>query len=137
LWQSQTPVSSLSPTVYNEQQVVYNNDSMLHTAWKPLLYIDTSANNGTGSWFHRKFFQEHLLQLRQKDFNLNADLIFDEYIGYSKRPIKPVPINGVTKEPSNVPMMNTRGYEVSGNISDKFYFETAAYENQGRFGVNR
>jgi len=130
---AQTP-SLLITNSYNEQQVIYNNDTMLHTAWKPLLYIDTSASKGTGSWFHRKFLQEHLLQLRQKDFNLNADLIFDEYIGYSKRPIKPVPINGVTKEPSNVPMMNTRGYEVSGNISDKFYFETAAYENQGRFG---
>jgi len=43
-------------------------------------------------------------------------------------------IGGVTKEPSNVPMMNTRGYEISGNVSDKFYFETAFYENQGRFG---
>lgn len=116
-----------------EQQVVYNNDSMLHTAWKPLLYVDT-VKRGYGSWLHRKFFQEHLLQLNEKDFNLNADIIFDEYIGYSKRPIKPVPINGVTKDPNNVPMMNTRGFEVSGNISDKFYFESAFYENQGRFG---
>lgn len=107
--------------MYNEQRIVYNNDTFLHTSWKPIVFVDTPRPASTGKWFRRKFFQEHLVQVKQPGFNLNADIIFDEYIGASKRYVE-------------TPMMNTRGYEVSGNIADKFYFETNFYENQGRFG---
>jgi hypothetical protein len=117
---AQTPVLK-ETNPYNEQEVVYNSDSIMHTAWKPVLYEDTSTVKGTGSWFHRKFFQEHLLQLRDSGFNLDADIIFDEYIGQSKRYV-------------TTPMMNTRGYEITGNLSSKLYFQTNFYENQGRFG---
>lgn len=127
--QAQVPVLRLSNT-FNEQQIVYNNDTFLHTAWRPLLYTDTSTYVPKGTWFHRKFFNEHLVQVRQKDFNINFDIIFDEYIGASKRPTHPF---NSDKE-SKAIMMNTRGYELSGNISDKFYFQTSFYENQGRFG---
>lgn len=127
--------SMLLTNSYNEQQIGYNNDSILHTSWKPLLYTDSSAVIASGgSWFNRKFFKEHLVQVKQKDFNLNFDLIFDEYIGYTKRQIKPAQVGNRPPKTSNTPMMNTRGYELSGNVSDKFYFETAFYENQGRFG---
>lgn len=124
--------SMLLTNSYNEQRVVYNGDSILHSAWKPLLYTDSAAVIASGSWFHRKFFNEHLVQVKQKDFNLNADIIFDEYIGSSKRPAKGV--SGGVPKSTTTPFMNTRGYELSGNVSDKFYFETAFYENQGRFG---
>lgn len=126
--------SMLLTNSYNEQRIVYGNDSMLHTSWKPLLYTDSSDIIASGSWFHRKFFNEHLVQVRQKDFNLNADIIFDEYIGASKRPAKASAAPGQIPKTSSTHFMNTRGYEVSGNVSDKFYFETAFYENQGRFG---
>lgn len=106
---------------YNEQKILYNEDSILHTAWKPVVYTDTGIYASWGSWLHRKFFQEHLLQLNHSDFKLNADIIFDEYIGNSKRQI-------------TTPEMNTRGYEVSGTVGKNFYFETNFYENQGRFG---
>ena len=97
---------------YNEQQVVYDNDSMMHTAWKPVLYNDTTIKRGTGTWFHRKFFQEHLLQIREGKFNLNADLIFDEYIGYSKREIPTGHRAGISSDSiTHVPMMNTRGLQ--------------------------
>ncbi|QEC68594.1 hypothetical protein FRZ67_15230 [Panacibacter ginsenosidivorans] len=128
---AQAPAMLLTNS-YNEQRIVYNDDSLLHTAWRPMLYTDSTAAAAKGPWFNRKFFKEHLVQVRDKDFNLNADIIFDEYIGNSKRPIKPN-TPGIQKT-SNTPMINTRGYEISGNVSDKFYFETAFYENQGRFG---
>ena len=123
--------SLLATNDFNEQRIIYNNDSFLHTAWKPIIYRDTNVVISGRSWLHRKFFEEHLLQVKQHDFNLNADIIFDEYIGYTQRSL---PTVIVPKESSKVPMMNTRGYEITGNISDKFYFETAFYENQGRFG---
>ena len=31
--------------------------------------------------------------------------------------------------------MNTSGYDFSGNIGDKFYFQTDLYENQGSLPV--
>jgi len=129
---AQAPAMRLTSS-YNEQRVVYNNDSMLHTSWKPLLYTDTPAVAAPGSWLYRKFFKEHLVQVQQKDFNLNADIIFDEYIGRSKRPAKPFTAPGEPLKSNSTLMMNTRGYELSGNVSDKFYFETAFFENQGRF----
>ena len=127
---AQTAVPLVESNIYNEQQIIYDNDTMLHTAWKPIIYADTPRVS-SGSWFHRKFFQEHLLEVKQPNFNINADVIFDECIGYSKRPI---PTIIPSDETTHVPSMNTRGFEISGNFSDKFYFESAFYENQGRFG---
>lgn len=121
LFAQETAPNIAVTNMYNEQRTVYNNDTFLHTSWKPIVFTDTMRPASSGKWFHRKFFQEHLVQVKQPGFNLNADIIFDEYIGKSKRYVE-------------TPMMNTRGYEVSGNISDKFYFETSFYENQGRFG---
>ncbi|HXL56824.1 MAG TPA: hypothetical protein VN958_11230 [Chitinophagaceae bacterium] len=131
--QAQIPMLRAT-NIYNEQQIVYNKDSVLHTVWKPVIYAEAVSARGTGSWFQRKFFQEHLLEVKQPNFNLNADIIFDEYIGYSKRPIPTITPTITPKETTKTPMMNTRGYEIFGNVSDKFYFETAFYENQGRFG---
>lgn len=105
---------------FNEQEEVYDRDSLEHTVWKPIIYKDSLYVKSNRSWLHRKFFEEHLLQVQEPGFNIFADIVVDEYIGKSKRFVQ-------------TPMMNTRGYEVSGNISDKFYFETALYENQGRF----
>jgi hypothetical protein len=131
---AQTPVLRVT-NIYNEQRIVYNNDSMMHTAWKPVLYVDTATATATGSWFQRKFFHEHLLQLREKNFNLDADIIVDEYIGHSERYIPTGARPGISSDSvTHTPMMNTRGYEITGNLSEKFYFETAFYENQGRFG---
>src|SRR6478609_84688 len=62
---SQTTPSLNVTNIFNEQTVVYNNDSFLHTAWKPVLYRDSTVAAGTGKWFNRKFFHEHLLQVNK------------------------------------------------------------------------
>ncbi len=105
---------------FNQQAVIYNPDTIIHTTWKPIVYEDTGATYAAGTWLSRKFFHEHLLQIKQPGFNINADLIFDEYIGSSNRK---------NKTPSN----NTRGYEVTGSLGNKFYFETDIYETQARY----
>src|SRR5690242_6812519 len=112
---AQTSAPLTESNVYNEQQIIYDNDTTLHTAWKPILYTDTPRVS-SGSWFHRKFFQEHLLEVKQPDYNIKADVIFDEYIGYSKRTIPKI-IH--SNDPTHVPSMNTRGFEISGNVSSK------------------
>ena len=113
---------SLSVTnSYNEQAIIYNSGTAINTAWKPIVYSDTGVSFATGKWFNRKFYHEHLLQIKQPEFNINADLIFDEYIGSSKRK-------------NTTPSNNTRGYEVTGSVGNHFYFETDVYETQARYG---
>ncbi len=109
---------------------LYRNDTIAHTAWKPVLLTDSTVQPSNHSWLRRKFFEEHLLSVQKPGFNLYADIIVDETIGYNTRAINPP---NASTQTYKVPMMNTRGYEVSGNIGDKFYFETNFYENQGRF----
>lgn len=110
----------------------YTDTSITHTAWRPLLYQDTIATSTNHNWFRRKFFEEHLLNVQQPGYNIYGDIVVDEYVGYDKRAIKAR--NG-SRDNYHLPMMNTRGYEVSGNIGKSFYFETNFYENQGRFGA--
>ncbi len=119
--------------LYNsyDEQKMYNADTEMHTAWKPVLYTDTlAAYYRNESWVKRKLLQEHLLQIQTPGFNFYGDFIVDEYIGKSNRYDKfygPKEINQKT------PSMDTRGYEISGNIGSKVYFETNFYENQGKF----
>ena len=109
---------------------LYRRDTILHTAWKPVLLTDSIVQPSQHSWLRRKFFEEHLLSVQKENFNLYADVIVDENIGYDTRAVNPP---NASTQTYKVPMLNTRGYEVSGNIGSKFYFETNFYENQGRF----
>src|SRR3954452_19835670 len=120
--------------LYNSWNInkLYTDTSIVHTAWKPMLYLDTVSPPSTRSWFYRKVFNEHLLSVQQPNYTIYGDIILDEYIGYDSRAIK---ANNGSKDNYHIPMMNTRGYEVSGSIGKSFYFETNFYENQGRFGA--
>ncbi len=124
--------SNLAFTESHQLQIdkLYRNDSIEHTTWKPVLLSDSTAQPTSHTWLRRKFFEEHLLSLQKPDFNLYADIIVDEDIGYNTRAINPP---NASTQTYKVPEMNTRGYEVSGNIGNKVYFETNFYENQGRF----
>lgn len=126
---AQAPVLRVTNN-FTQQSVLYNTDTFAHTAWKPVLYTDSTYIKSNRSWLYRKFFEEHLLQVQHQSFNIFADIIVDEYIGAGKRAI---PTSQLTPGHSKLNMMNTRGYEAGGNIGNKFYFETAIYENQGRF----
>src|SRR3954454_2946463 len=97
--------------LYNNWNInkLYIDSSTVHTIWKPLLYQDTIIPPTKRSWLHRKFFEEHLLNVQQPNFTIYGDIIIDEYIGYDSRPIKAS--NG-SEDNYHVPMMNTRGYEV-------------------------
>jgi len=120
--------------LYNSFNVnkLYTDSNAAHTAWKPVLYEDTITPSSNRSWLYRKFFEEHLLNVQQPGFTIYGDIVVDEYIGYDKRAIRARNGSG---DNYHVPMMNTRGYEVSGSIGRNFYFETNFYENQGRFGA--
>lgn len=111
----------------------YRRNDVIHTAWKPLLFTDSVTPSSQNKWIKRKFLEEHLLNVQEPGFNIYGDIIVDEYIGYDKRGT--IPKKNIPNDTYKVPMMNTRGYEVTGNIGSKFYFETNFYENQGRFAA--
>jgi hypothetical protein len=131
---AQSPVLQVTNS-FTQQSVLYNRDSFLHTAWKPVLYTDSTYQKSNRSWVYRKFFEEHLLQVQQPGFNIFGDVVFDEYIGSTKRAVPTGASSGQNDDKSKTIYMNTRGYDFSGNIGDKFYFQTDLYENQGRFRV--
>ncbi|MBS1746352.1 MAG: hypothetical protein JST21_09315 [Bacteroidetes bacterium] len=130
---AQSPILQITNS-YNRQAVLYNTDSFAHTAWQPVLYTDSTYQKSNRSWLYRKFFEEHLVQVQQQGFNIFADPMFDEYLGYTKRRIPTVAsVNSSDADKSNSVYMNTRGYNLSGNIGNKFYFQTDLYETQGSF----
>lgn len=76
---------------YNPQDIreLYLDSSNHHTAFKPILHEDTSAmytnpDTTKRSWFHRKLFNEHLLEYRNKDYNVFIDFLPDFQVGKSR-----------------------------------------------------
>lgn len=112
---------------------VYDLDSKLHTSIRPvfpthnsqyhlldsLVNLDTDTA-ATRTWLHRKLFKEHLIQIEKEDFNVYIDFLPDFQIGRDN-------------ENSGTTWLNTRGFQVQGNIGNKFRFYTSAFENQGKF----
>ncbi|MBC8052936.1 MAG: gliding motility protein RemB [Sphingobacteriaceae bacterium] len=109
---------------------VYGIDTNLHTAIRPVfpndslqyrrldslssLLTDTSSNR---SWGYRKLFAEHLIQIERPDYNVYIDFLPDFQIGRDQ-------------SNSRTTWLNTRGFQIQGNIGKKFRFYTSAYENQ-------
>ncbi|WP_207536406.1 gliding motility protein RemB [Desertivirga arenae] len=111
--------------------VIYSIDSNIHTALKPINFghkaykaLDSVYNLNTDSTHrslvHRKLFSEHLIQIEREDFNVYIDFLPDFQVG-----------KDFTNK-SNT-WLNTRGFQVQGNIGKKFSFYTSAFENQSRF----
>ena len=111
----------------------YSTSSSLHTSLKPYIIIDSGAlrhtydsimNRGVDttrkSWLSRKVFNEHLFDVRAKDYTFYADYLPDLTIGREFT-------NNTTT------WLNTRGYQAGGTIGAKFFFYTSGFENQGRF----
>jgi hypothetical protein len=109
----------------------YSVNNSLHTSLKPFL-IDSAigkrynelmqlgVDSNFKSWALRKLFNEHLFDVRNKEYTFYGDYLPDLQLGYDAE-------NG-TKT-----YLNTRGYQFGGTIGTKFFFYTSGYENQGKF----
>ncbi|WP_377111968.1 gliding motility protein RemB [Mucilaginibacter litoreus] len=126
---------------------IYSKSSNMHTSLRPFL-IDSTINNrynelmqmGVDStrknWFLRKIFNEHLIDIRTKDYTFYADYLPDNYIGHdfadkstdNEVHFKPLGFGFTTRIGSN-----TRGFQVGGTIGSKFSFYTSGYENQAAY----
>jgi hypothetical protein len=115
---------------FNED--LYSTQTRLHTSLRPFIIdsalqhrYDSLMNYGTDttrhrSWAHRKLFNEHLFDVKQKDFTFFADIIVDGTIGRD--------LSGKKST-----WMNSRGYQLGGTIGKNFYFYSSGWENQAVF----
>jgi len=110
---------------------VYSTKNSFHTALKPYLIDSTlspkynalmslGVDSSRKGWIKRKLFNEHLFDVKTKEYTFYADYLTDLQIG---RDIK-------GKKNTD---LNTRGYQLGGTVGNNFFFYTSGYENQGKF----
>uniref|UniRef100_UPI00404A8E2A gliding motility protein RemB n=1 Tax=Gelidibacter sp. TaxID=2018083 RepID=UPI00404A8E2A len=103
-----------------------------HTAAKPFVfdevapYYDFKAEKealvkGSDSWWSRKLWNEHMVEVQSDDYWFVIDPIFDLQVGKD------------TEAEFNSTYNNTRGLIVQGGLGKKFNFSASVYESQGRF----
>jgi hypothetical protein len=115
---------------FNED--LYSTKTRLHTSLKSFIIdsalqrkydslmnygVDTSRHHG---WVYRKLFNEHLFDVKNKDFTFFGDFMPDLVVGRD--------ISGH----KNV-WINTRGYQLGGTVGKNFYFYSSGFENQAVF----
>jgi hypothetical protein len=102
----------------------------VHTSLKPYkeTFFSTQAFNevfvDSGKYYYDftvLLFQKHLLDITEKDVRLMVDPLFDLSLGLT---------NQQYMDGRDRLLINTRGFRVMGDITNKFSFETRFYENQ-------
>ena len=109
-----------------------------HTAAKPFMYSEVvdyydfkvakdALVKESNSWWQKKLFNEHLVQLQGKGYWFTLDPIFDLQVGKD------------SDADFNSTFNNTRGFYVQGGLGKKLSFSSSVYESQGRFAdyINR
>ncbi|MES2445776.1 MAG: gliding motility protein RemB [Bacteroidota bacterium] len=116
----------LNKSVYSQDQKFhssirgfYADDTRLQVQYDSLMNVGVDSLNKR-SWVHRKLFKEHLLEFRADDYFVYADFIPDFSIGREF-------------EEGKTTWLNTRGFQVGGNIGKQFSFYLNGFENQGKF----
>lgn len=103
-----------------------------HTASKPYLYNEVSnyydfdAQNKAlkkeaNSWFSRKLWNEHMVQIQSKSYWFTVDPVVDLQMGKD--------FDADFKTTFN----NTRGVYIQGGLGNNFSFSASVFESQGRF----
>ncbi|MCZ4224360.1 gliding motility protein RemB [Pedobacter rhodius] len=97
----------------------YGDDSLLNNQFKSLMQLGVDTLNKK-SWVRRKLTDEHLINFTGDDFVVYADFLPDFQIGREF-------------DENKTTWKNTRGFQIGGNVGEKFSFYANAYENQGVF----
>jgi hypothetical protein len=97
----------------------YADDPRLKSAYDSIMNYGTDTLNRR-SWVHRKLFQEHLIQIEDEEYTVYADFLPDFQIGKD--------FSG-----DRSTWLNTRGFQIGGNVGRKFSFYLNGFENQGKF----
>lgn len=107
---------SIDTSLHTSIRPIFPNDSLQYARLDSLsrIGLDTSVER---SWLHRKIFTEHLIQIEKPDYNVYIDFLPDFQVGRDK-------------ENNRTTWLNTRGFQIQGNIGRKFRFYSSAFENQ-------
>lgn len=103
-----------------------------HTAAKPFVYNDVAKyydikaererlTKETDSWFGRKLYNEHLVEIQGKDYWFTIDPILDLQVGRD------------TEADFSSTWNNTRGVFIQAGLGKRFNLTASVYESQGRF----
>jgi hypothetical protein len=114
---------------------IYSINTSVHTSLKPFLIdsaltprynalMNLGVDTNKKDWVSRKLINEHLFDVKEKDYTFYGDYLPDLTLGRD--------FTATNKAYQNT-YLNTRGYQLSATIGDKFYFYTSGYENQGTF----
>ena len=114
----------------NFNQLIYAEDSDLHTSFKPIIKSDLNFDvdsilelhdkSDYSNWYLRKIFSEHFILLKGDDFKVIASPI----INLSK---------GKEVSEGKNTFTNTRGFVIEGNLGKKISFFSSFVENQSVF----
>lgn len=119
-------------STYNSFEFYMNLGDNTHTTMKPYVYSEVlpqlNLDNQKAkllqdrkTWFGRKLWNEHLVNVQGKDFWITLDLPIDLQLGKDNE--------GVST------FNNTRALQINGGITKKVNFSTTFYESQGRFAT--
>ncbi|RYU91210.1 gliding motility protein RemB [Mucilaginibacter terrigena] len=125
---------------------VYSKDNGMHTALRPFLIdstlsvrnnqlmnlgVDTTRKN----WFLRKIFNEHLIDVKTKEYTFYGDILLENTFGhdFQDKTNQKVNFKPIGFGPNSKIGLNTRGFQFGGTVGTKFSFYTSGYENQAAF----
>lgn len=93
-------------------------DSTLSVAYNAVMNRGVDSSRKT--WIVRKIFNEHVFDVKTREYTFYADYLPDLLIGRDFN----------DKVTTN---LNTRGFQLGGTIGDKFSFYSSGFENSARF----
>lgn len=112
-------VYDINSSFHSSIRGFYADDSLLNGQYQALMKLGVDSLNKR-SWLRRKLTDEHLVNFNGDDYQVYLDFLPDFQIGRE------------FKE-SQTTWLNTRGFQIGGNIGKQFSFYASAYENQGVF----
>ena len=112
-------VYDINSSFHSSIRGYYADDSVLVGHYQSLMKLGVDSLNKR-SWVRRKLTDEHLVNFKGDDYNVYLDFLPDFQIGRE------------FKE-SKTTWLNTRGFQIGGDIGKQFSFYASAYENQGVF----
>jgi len=106
--QAENTHTSIKPYVYSEVDKYLDLDNQKNKLIKP-----------KETWFGKKLLNEHMANVKGKDYWFTIDPIVDLQVGRDSEDINT--------------FNNTRGVQINGGLGKNLNFSTSFYESQGRF----
>ncbi|MFD0767073.1 gliding motility protein RemB [Mucilaginibacter lutimaris] len=125
---------------------VYSKGNSMHTSLRPFLIDSTlqgrynqlmnvGVDSSRKNWFLRKIINEHLIDVKAKDYTFYGDILLENTFGhdFNDKTNQKVNFKPIGFGPNAKIGLNTRGFQFGGTVGTKFSFYTSGYENQAAF----